>query len=39
MNKCDICGDPIPKGAFMCDDYYMFMRGISPGPQNYDISK
>ncbi len=32
VNKCD-CGAEIPKEAHMCDDCYMAMKGITPGPQ------
>ena len=34
MSKCGMCGVKIPKGHYMCDDCYMWMRGISPGPQS-----
>lgn len=36
MPKCGECERKIPKGAFMCDDCYMWMRGISPGPQSLE---
>ncbi len=30
---CSECGCRIPMGHHMCEDCYMWMRGISPGPQ------
>jgi len=38
MNKCD-CGVEIPKEAHMCDDCYMAMKGIYPGPQNLTLKE
>lgn len=34
MAKCSECGADIPDGWFMCNDCYMWLRGISPGKQH-----